>query len=381
MKSRLQLALCAVLALLGAFWLGGMTRAPHRVDAMPAAGVPQFPAAGATDAVTVAAKATAPAVAPSATAQTITASPAAISAVTLPLPALDAPLASTIDTLRQRANAGDARAACRLAAELRKCELVDVQLAFAQQLEQQRQTSELPGNAQGSGRGRGRRADGPFADAQYRDALAASEHCKGVAQSSPTEQLRYWRQAALQGHIPSMTMYASGNAFRQRNSLSQLQHLEVYRHEAESIARRAAFAGDTEALLALSMAYAPQQEQMQTSLLAQATGTNPVEELAMLLLAQKRGITQGRPSGRGAMFNWDAPSIDFAIAEVRERIDAEQVLRAERLAAERNARYPGNHYTSPYDAASARSPFGSDAERQLCESESFAPVAPPRASG
>jgi hypothetical protein len=380
MKFRLMLTAFAVLALLAAFWLGGMTAAPHEADSVPALGAMRSASAGTAGAATTATKTTAPAAAPISTARPIAASSAASSAATLPLPPLDAPLASIIDALRQRANAGDARAACRLAAELRKCELVDVQLAFAQHLEQQRQTSEQPDSAPGSGRGRGRRDDGQFADAQYRNALAASEHCKGVAQSSPTEQFRYWRQAALQGHIPSMTMYASGNAFRLRNSLSQLQDLEIYRHEAEAIARRAAFAGDTEALLALSMAYAPQHEQMQPSLLAQATGTNPVEELAMLLLAQQRGITQGRPRGRGPMFSWDAPSIDSAIAAVRERIDAEQALRAERLAAERNAQYPANN-TSSYGATEPRSPFGFDAERQLCESESFAPVAPSPASG
>ncbi len=104
-----------------------------------------------------------------------------------------------------------------------------------------------------------------FADQQYRDALSATEHCKGCTDIIASEQIRYWRQAALAGHLPSMTMYASGNAFRNRNSLAQLQDLEVYRHEAEALARRAALAATTKRCWHWSAAYALQQDMFASS--------------------------------------------------------------------------------------------------------------------
>ena len=178
-----------------------------------------------------------------------------------------------------------------------------------------------------------------------------------------------------------MTMYATGNAFQSRNSLSHLQDLEVYRHEAESLARRAALAGDIEALLALSMAYAPQHAQTHPSLLAQATGADPVEELSMLLLAQKYGATMGREQGHGLSYTWNARSLEEAIAAVRERVDTEQTLRAEQLAAQRRTSQLIANPVQKDAFDDNRLPFVDDIERARCDSEAFAPVAPSPASG
>ncbi|MDZ4811824.1 MAG: hypothetical protein SGI99_04320 [Pseudomonadota bacterium] len=197
--------------------------------------------------------------------------------------------------------------------------------------------------------------------------------------ASPGEQIRDWRQAALQGHLNSMALNASGNVFRMRNTLSNLKDFEVYRHEAESLARRAALAGDSEALLALTRIYAPLHDQMVSSLLAQATGADVVEELSMLLLAQKRGISPASQRGRGPMFSANEYSLEAMIADARGRADAEQVSRAEQMAANRDAEQTRRDTPTPAAFARERTTF--DDERPRCDSEAFAPVAPSPASG
>lgn len=295
-------------------------------------------------------------------------------AASLPLPALDAPLAETLDELRRRADAGDARAACRIAAELRRCELVGVQLSVAQRMEAQRPQVQ---KAMGDQSDPNTKDYFKRMDRFNQSALDASAHCAGVTASDPKEQIRYWRQAALAGHLRSMSMYASGNVFRIRNSLTMLPELEIYRHEAEAMAQRAALAGDAEALLALTRAYAPSEEEMFVDLIAQATGPNVVEELANLLLAHSRGLA---PS-RGAREDWRGKpaTMEDLIAEARTRADATQILKAEQLAAERGAQLPAS--IAPPVESGQRRHFLDDDQRERCDSEAFAPVAATAASG
>lgn len=382
MNFRWLLAIAAVFALGGAFWLGRITPTEESMSASTRVG----PSGRTLDSTPTPTSTTAAAAAqPSNTvASNVGQAAAATSAsvaLSAPLPALDAPLADMIEDLHQRADAGDARAACRLAAELRKCELADVELAYAQQASRM-----LKRIQQDPPTGAARPNEEQFKSyaanmaSQVDHAVATSEHCAGVKSSSPSEQFRYWRQAALAGHLSSMTMYASGNIFRLRNSLAQLPDFEIYRHEAERIARSAALAGDKAALFALISAYAPQHDQLVLSLLAQATGANSVETLSMLLLAQKRGLKLPSQTPQNRLMFDGATSIDEAIAVSREALNPEQISHAEHLASERHANYPVDPGVESAVQTLLRPP-ADDSLRERCESEAFAPVAPPAASG
>lgn len=293
----------------------------------------------------------------------------------LPLPPLDAPLASVIGELRERADHGDPRAACRLAAELRHCETVDVILAQAQlrarQLQQMK--SYLQAN---SGTDEQRKALESSAKAradyeaglekQIANALQGSEHCAGVPRASPREQVHYWRQAALAGHLPSMAMYVSGNVFRMRNSLLNLPDLEVYRQEAPALARRAALAGDNQSLIALAWAYGSHEDHMNPGLLAQAVTPDPGEALSLLLLAQRRLGTL--PAVNVRQITW----LDQQIASARDLLDPAKVLAAERLASERFTRYP-NTAGSPESSEFGNPGDPNTDERHRCDQEAFVP--------
>lgn len=382
MRTRILLAAAAIALFALAYWLGRESGAPK--SALLASGAtpteesqsidesmvaPETDGSATTDRVTV-----------QTAAQSTPKSSATVAPQNLPLPALDAPLATIIDDLRKRADKGDARAACRLAAELRKCESQDAQLLFAERL------NSNPGMGRRGPRGddrdnpEGRARMEQFVNRLSDRALATSEHCAGVPQASPNEQFRYWRQAALQGHIPSMAIYGTGEIFQQRNALSQLEDLRLYKQEAESMARRAALAGDIEATLSLSRAYSPQQDQMRPSLLAQATGPNIVEELSMLLLAQRRGVTAMPQFGRGPRSDQERHTIEDAILAVRARAAPEEILRAEQQANVRDSANPVSANSLPYQNDRSRW-FDDDQERRMCDTDAFTTVAPPRASG
>ncbi|MCD9032502.1 hypothetical protein LDO32_12275 [Luteimonas sp. Y-2-2-4F] len=155
------------------------------------------------------------------------------------------------DELRARADAGDPLAACRLVAEADHCDQMQEVVGHLRQSMKQieRVAADQPERNRVSDDMRQR----------MRDTLDAREqalaHCADVASPTAAERVRYARQAALAGHLPSMRHYAIGHSFRMRDIMDVLPQLEVYRREAESIALRAAAAGDLESALALASAY------------------------------------------------------------------------------------------------------------------------------
>lgn len=167
------------------------------------------------------------------------------------LPPLERPLRLAADELRARADAGDPLAACRLVAEADHC---DQARELVQHLRRALDQAE---------RMAAHRTEDGETDAEMpkriRAALAEREralaHCADVATPPPAERVRYARQAALAGHLPSMRHYAIGHAFRVREIMAVLPQLEIYRREAEVMARRAAAAGDLESAAALAAGY------------------------------------------------------------------------------------------------------------------------------
>lgn len=102
-----------------------------------------------------------------------------------------------------------------------------------------------------------------------------------------------WHRAARLGHVPSMANYAVGNAFQLRDTLDNLAALSTYRRDAASMARKAAKAGNANALLALASAYSPESQEGPRTLLAQAVQTDVQESLTLYF--QAKHSLQGLP--------------------------------------------------------------------------------------
>ena len=209
-----------------------------------------------------------------------------------PLPALDVPLRQSVEDLQERAAHGDALAACRIAAEYEWCERSRQRRAMStRQLDALRNMPPRPSRDEALAR-RLERATRFAAetDREYR------AHCDGAPALGAAQRANYWRQAALQGHLPSMRHYANGNAFRFDDMLDALPELARYRTEAESMAMRAANAGDMGMTYALAMGYAAGAEGGRRSFLAQAV--RPDEARALVLfrrLAEAPGFADLAP--------------------------------------------------------------------------------------
>lgn len=240
------------------------------------------------------------------------------------LPPIDAPLSSTVGQLRERIRAGDARAACRLAAEIERCERVGE--ALARTAEQARIADETAARMTDEAtRERVRQANGRAFSGMAEQALAESRHCEGVVLESPRERVEYWRQAAAAGHRAAMRQYAVGNAFQWRSLVETADLLPRYRTEAEALARRAAAAGDGVVLLALINAYSPVQREMSMNFLAQSTAADAVETAALIRFALS-AMAPGEPAGGADVVGL----LDRRLEEVAPTLDAAQQAEADR---------------------------------------------------
>lgn len=162
--------------------------------------------------------------------------------------------------------------------------------------------------------------------------LAEDARCEGSAASSPAEKYQWLRQAALAGHLPAMGEYASGNAFRMRDTLDSLPALAIYRNEAEALARQVADSGDAGMVLALARAYSPAQGDRYPNLLQQVIEPDAVESLARYL--QARALLPA-PADRRA--ERSLRQIEQQIALVQELATPAQRAEAESLARRRAA--------------------------------------------
>lgn len=210
------------------------------------------------------------------------------------LPAPGTPLVQMHDELVRRAAAGEARAACRLASEHERCEMERVHLRtlVAQQAHHENRAWH---------NGATPPEDVQLHIAQMRDQQlrqienrqASVDQCDAAPPLSPDGRARYWRQAALAGHLPSMRHYASGNSFRWHDLMDALPALQTYRREAEGIARRAAMQGDAASAYALAMAYADSDGGHWRPFLAQATTPDLTQALMWFsVLARHPDITR-----------------------------------------------------------------------------------------
>lgn len=194
---------------------------------------------------------------------------------TEPLPSLDAPLRTTVRDLAARAEAGDARAMCRLAAEYQYCAGLETRMQMLERGASRAQAR--PGG--GPGRG-GRSAEGIAA--AFESVSERYQHCDGVAIPAPVEIVRYMRGAAVAGHPQATGYYASGDIFRTQDTLQNLAELGFYRENAETMARSAMANGDLRAAWSLADAYAADAgDDFRRQLLAQAVQPAPGKALSL----------------------------------------------------------------------------------------------------
>lgn len=331
----------------GIGWYGGRTSQPATADAADDEGGPR----------------------PAMTDATLTAPPAASTPgqrpPDRPLPPLDQPLRNTFAELKQRADAGEAAASCRLAVELDFCAQIGARLASA---------SDMLRQADGDGptiRVGNRIDETASPEEQRRQAeqalmqqserlLQESAYCEGVPASTPVQRVQYWRSAALAGNAMALRMYATGNVFRQDSVLDQLDALRVYRGEAETLALQAARSGDRMVMMALAHAYSPNNRQRRGFLLSQALEPDGARALAFYLHAQSQVGTPANvaaPDGRRR----PAQREDRLTREIREletQLDAGSLARARQLAADMTRNYAPAVMprTPPRNAGSAQTP-------------------------
>lgn len=277
-----------------------------------------------------------------------------------PLPPLDAKIVDIYDTLAQRAQQGDGKAACRLAIELQQCVWRE---AILQDLD--RATSRLANLPEATANDprrqewESRMLDMAQRQADYAAALNA--RCRGLSDAQVTGHVDWWRTAALSGHLPSLVHYAKGDAFRLNATLDNLERLGTYQRDAERLMRAAAAAGSREALQHLLLAYAPERSP-RGNLLQQAIKPDPAEAQAILRLMQERGVALPRAetSRHGEAM---APPASLS------QLDAIAQARADQRLADLRRAWPQTDA-----AADTRSPpwEQEDAQRKACDQDRFA---------
>ena len=272
-----------------------------------------------------------------------------------PLPSIDAPFASTAGELRRRADAGDPKAACRLAVEVERCSLAKEQIvALAARMRR------MQDNPQASQR---RQRGGPVDLVGTGERMLAEDaRCQGAPELTPMEKYGYLRQAALAGHIPAMVEYATGNAFRMRDTMASLPALATYRDEAEALARRAAASGDGGAMMALANAYSPDRNEGRPNLLLQVVKPDAAESLALYLQVQQQ--LAGQPdAGTMRMRRF----LEQQVARLQELATPAQRAEAEARVRQRAAQWP----PAQFDPGSAQSGRFGELKPELCDKDSF----------
>jgi hypothetical protein len=216
--------------------------APAPVDAAPTPTLTTAPATGAGS--------TTPSSAAAAPASALDANPRLPASV--PLPARDAPLASVIAELEQRARGGDARAACRLAADLSRCAQLPRRREFRAIIDPLREGGDRGGRREGA-------VDWQIdATARLDVALEDDERlCEGITREQSRRSIDWLYRAAQGGQVPAMAAFASGNWMATEPAfIRQPELVAAFARDAARMATAALDAGDRSLLVPLGLAYA-----------------------------------------------------------------------------------------------------------------------------
>jgi hypothetical protein len=233
------------------------------------------------------------------------------------LPPISVPLKDVLPELRKLAEGGNSRAQCRIAAEMQKCRRARIDMAFSESYVRRAEARNSEADKKG-----GMMVIG---QSSLESDLA---HCDGVEEIDAVQVAQFWRRSALAGNREAMLRYATGNAFDMGSIVNLAGELQTYKNDAVAIARKAAAGGDGRAVIALASAYSPDSHIGAPTLLAQVTGIDVAQSLALFLYAERAGV---KPSGNADIFD----------KFVRRRIDAlrlaaspDQILWAEKQASE-----------------------------------------------
>lgn len=227
-----------------------------------------------------------------------TVAPAGPAAPAGPLPPLDAPLAAILPELERRAAAGEAAAACRIAADRATCGWLRAQrehhLAWAANSQRRLEANAASASPEAAARGmREFQAELERRESQL-DAVEA--RCAGVPTPTPGQVAADWRRAAQLGSRSAMRLWASGRAIQPNGILDAMDELVAYRAEGPAMARRLVAEGDLAMTLALANATAPLSSRTMT-LLGQAVEEDPALSLALFRRALAALESAGERAG------------------------------------------------------------------------------------
>jgi len=288
------------------------------------------------------------------------------------LPADDAMVVDSIAALRDRALAGDAVAACRLAVDLMLCDwwqpTPDAAVVDRIDPAKAKSTEDLHGMEWQLKR---------LAAGQQR-----ARRCAGVTDAQMRESGRWLRAAARAGHVPSMHAYASTTGVPNNKFLSRLDELAIFRDEAAPMIEAAARGGSVAAVMTLGMTL---DQSWAEPFLGEAFATrqNPVEALSYRLLFAM-ALEPSEPE--------KSQSVEQLLGERREgalkagKLTPAQIADAEQLARERFGDWFGGR-RAPIQTMDMM-PFGFETDRKrptntVCTEGPWTtpPVIPARSSG
>jgi hypothetical protein len=257
------------------------------------------------------------------------------------LPAVDAPLASSLDALVARADAGDPQAACRLAMELVRCEsiqyLATVTGTFFRDLE---------GKLEAKG-------ELDAADRVAAEELAKIEvarQCRVVPETLRHRAPHYLGQAARAGHPEAMVRYADSQFWpADGRGVFSDPEFDRWRRDAPGMLQRAFAAGVPEAPFILMVAY-----QDDFGMVGALIPDDPVKAEALRLLMVRLHGWPARPPTR----TLDAKRLQQATELARQW--HEGPFQGRRYRGQKRATFP--HASSALPGADTR-PFCSDDRR------------------
>lgn len=252
--------------------------------------------------------------------------PTSLGAGPAPLPPPDTPLAAMLDELEERARAGEARAACRLASELSRCAML-----------QRRREFHAMVDPSGGGPARGSRVEEWRIDATARLELQIERDeavCTGIDRAQSRQSIQWLHRAASAGHVPSMASFATGAwMVYEPGFVHQPELVAAYARDAASMATRAVEAGDTRLLLPLGLAYAGRSGM--AAPLGELVEPDPARARALLALAAETPAADGGRRGQRR-----ANVGERVLAELDASLDPAQRTAAEAEAARLRAAWP-----------------------------------------
>ncbi len=205
-----------------------------------------------------------------------------------PLPSVNAPVAGIATTLQQRADAGDTRAACRLAAELIRCRQDAAFLAIVA----------APDAPMSDKLAREGRLDEAISIDERALVLSQQQQqCRALPEGLLGRAGDYLLQAARAGEAEAMILFVEGQHFPPAG-MARLSDpgFEAWRREAPAMALALLRRGEPEAAFVLSLAYGGDDDWFSGLVQDDAVQTEAYRQL-MSRLTGRSGRTQPTPLG------------------------------------------------------------------------------------